>query len=317
MPKAPGGEFLPALSRVLADGVRVTDGDELTDPSDVRVYVGGTPSAEDLARCPALSHVLIPYAGVPERTRVLLAEHESIALHNIHHNAAPTAELALTLLLAAAKRVLPFDAALRAGDWRPRYEPPTSVTLAGRTALVLGYGAIGQRVGRALRALDVEVVAVNRSGGVSHEVELHPVTALASLWPRASLLVVCLPATPATDGLIDAAAIAAMPIGTVISNVGRGSLIDETALHDALVSGHVGAAGLDVWYQYPRDEAARAATPPASKPFGELPNVVMSPHRAGLTVETERARAEHVAAQLNRLAAGESMAHAVDRVAGY
>lgn len=318
MPGAPGGEFLPALARCLDDDVRMTDGDRPADADSVRVLISGVPAPEEVDGLPALTHVLIPYAGVPERTRALITDRTSLSLHNIHHNAAPTAELALTLLLAAAKRVVPFDRELRAGDWRSRYAEPTSITLEGRTALVLGFGAIGRRVARALRALEVEVIAVNRSGsGGEDDIAVHAVDALPGLWPQASLVVVCLPATDATRGMIDADAIAAMSPGTVLSNVGRGSLIDEDALFDALASGHLGAAGLDVWYQYPREEDARRNTPPANRPFGELHNVVLSPHRAGLTQETERTRAEHVAAQLNRLAAGDPMQHAVDLAHGY
>ncbi|MDJ0975141.1 MAG: 2-hydroxyacid dehydrogenase [Planctomycetota bacterium] len=320
MPDAPGGEFLPALTRSLDESVRLTTGEAPGDRHTVTVYVGGTPSADVLASLPALETVLIPYAGVPKRTRELLLERTGVALHNLHHNAAPTAELAVTLMLAAAKRVVPLDRALRAGDWRPRYAPSIAPLLEGRTAVVLGYGHIGRRVARTCLALGMHVVGVRRAEGPDPElpaVEVRAPAALPDLWPRAQVLFVCLPSTPATKGVVDAAALAAMPDDAVIVNVGRGAIIEEAAFYAALRSGGIGAAGLDVWYRYPREEGEREQTLPAEHPFHELDNVVLSPHRAGHTVETERLRGEHVAALLNQAARGDVLDNRVDVEAGY
>lgn len=320
MPDAPGGAFLPALTRSLDEAVRLTTGDAPEDPHDVTIYVGGTPTAEVLEALPALTTVLIPYAGVPRRTRELLLQRPEVALHNLHHNAAPTAELAVTLMLAAAKRVVPLDRALRAGDWRPRYAPSVAPLLEGRTALVLGYGQIGRRVARACLALGMHVVGVRRAEGPDPElpdVEVRGPGALPELWARAQVLFVCLPSTPATEGLVDRAALAAMPSDAVVVNVGRGAIIEAEALYDALAGGRLGAAGLDVWYRYPREAEERKETLPAEQPFHQLDNVVLSPHRAGHTVETERLRGEHVATILNQAARGEPLDNAVDLQAGY
>jgi phosphoglycerate dehydrogenase-like enzyme len=103
----------------------------------------------------------------------------------------------------------------------------------------------------------------------------------------------------------------------VLVNVGRGPIVDEAALYAALRDGTLYAAGLDVWYNYPADEAARAHTPPSDYPFHELDNVVMSPHRAGSSVETEALRMVHLARLLNAAARGEPMPNRVDLEAGY
>ncbi len=324
MPAAPGGEFLPALTRSLDPRVQFTSGEPPVQPEDVTVYVGGTPTADELAVYPSLRAVLIPYAGVPKRTRALLLElmHErpGITVHNLHHNAAPTAELAITLMLSAAKRVVPMDTALRQGDWRPRYAESEATLLEGRTALVLGYGHIGRRVARTCLALGMEVVGVRRTQEPDPElpdVRIVAPAALPELWAQAQVLIVCVPATPETRGLVGASVLAALPGDAIVVNVGRGSIIAEDALYAALRDRRIGAAGLDVWYRYPREEAEREHTLPSARPFHELDNVVLSPHRAGHTVETERLRGEHVAALLNQAARSEPMHNAVDIEAGY
>ena len=111
----------------------------------------GTP--ESLDPWPQLRAVVIPYAGVPKRTRELVAAHPGVTLHNLHHNAVPTAETAFALMLAAAKSVVPIDRALRRADWRPRYEQRQDLLLHGAKAVILGYGAIGHAIAGMCRGL--------------------------------------------------------------------------------------------------------------------------------------------------------------------
>jgi phosphoglycerate dehydrogenase-like enzyme len=103
----------------------------------------------------------------------------------------------------------------------------------------------------------------------------------------------------------------------VLVNVARGPIVDEAALYHALCEGSLFAAALDVWYNYPTDEAARSCTPPSTYPFHELDNVVMSPHRAGGSTETELLRIKHLAELLNAAACGEPMPNRVDLQLGY
>jgi phosphoglycerate dehydrogenase-like enzyme len=100
-------------------------------------------------------------------------------------------------------------------------------------------------------------------------------------------------------------------------NVGRGPIVDEAALYQALREGTLHSAGLDVWYNYPTDKAARSHTPPSAYPFHELDNVVMSPHRAGGADETDMLRMMHLAALFNAAARGDEMPNRVDLQAGY
>jgi phosphoglycerate dehydrogenase-like enzyme len=308
-------------SQLHAD-VDLTVGPSVPAPAGLQILIAGRPQREQITASPNLRALIIPWAGLPETTRQLMLEFPHIAVHNLHHNALPVAEHALALLLAAAKFVVPMDRSLRSGDWTPRYQPNPSILLHGRTALILGFGAIGQQVARLCRGLGMDVVAVRRkssgpSSATGDDVVLAPPEALHSLLPRADVLLVCLPHTPQTAGLIGDDELALLPPGAVLVNIGRGPIVDEGALYHALCEGKLSAAGLDVWYNYPEDQASRAHTPPSAYPFHELDNVVMSPHRGGGSTGTERLRRQHLAELLNAAARGESMPNRVDLEAGY
>jgi len=283
---------------------------------DAEVLVRGVVAPDDLAGLPRLRAVIVPWAGVPERTRATLAAFSGVTLHNLHHNAAVTAEHALALLLAAARSLVPGDRALRAGDWGPRHADPTDPLLDGAVAVVLGHGAIGRRVARVMRALGMEVHAIRRSGAAAGSVGVHGPEALPGLLPRARALVVAVPHTPETDGMLGARELGLLPDGSIVVNVARGRVIDEAALYAACAAGRL-RAGLDVWWRYPESEEARAATPPSAFPFGGLDNVVLSPHRAGHAEVTERLRAEHLARSLRHAVRGDAIPWRVDPARGY
>lgn len=303
----------------LAPGIELTDGPE--PPAHTGILVSGRPTREQLVAAPNLRALIIPWAGLPNDTRDLLRDFPAVTVHNLHHNAAPVAELALMLLLAAAKFALRYDNALRSNDWRIRYERPApTVLLDSKTALILGYGAIGRRVAAACRALGMATLATRRrldAPQMAKGTIVHPAGILRDLLPQADALIICLPHTPQTDGLLGADELALLPSHSVLVNIGRGRIVDERALYEALRDGRLRAAGLDVWYSYPPDEAARADWPPSAYPFHELDNVIMSPHRGGAADETARLRMTALAEMLNAAAAAREMGNLVDVEAGY
>jgi phosphoglycerate dehydrogenase-like enzyme len=315
-------ENLAAFTEALDPEIRITRGREIPPDAEFEILVAGRPSAEDLAASPKLHTLLIPYAGVPIETRELLLANLQIAVHNLHHNAAAAAELALALLLAASKFLVPMDRALRAGDWSPRYEPNPGLLLGGKRAVVLGYGEIGRRIARFCRGLGMDVAAIRRRPELSPpdgETPTHAPEALPDLLGNATALLAALPLTEKTRGLVGGAALERLPTESVLVNVGRAEVFDEAELFARLRDGRLRAAGLDVWYRYPQSVAERSSTPPGNFPFGELDNLVLSPHRGGALglAESERMRMQALAASLNAAARALPLPHPVDIAEGY
>jgi len=317
----PEPPILLSLKSQLDGGIFVTAGSEIPSPAEFHILVGGRPDRAHLSASPNLHTLIIPFVGLPESTRQLMAEFPEISTHNLHHNAAPTAEMALALLFAAAKCLIPVDRQIRQDDWSSHYNANRSLLLKGKIVLILGYGHIGQHIGRVCQALGMRVLAVRRQpqpetmSGTS--VAVHPPQDLHALLERTHVLIITLPGTPETDAMIGEQELALMPPGGILVNVGRGSVVDQGALYAALKTGHLHAAGLDVWYNYPEKPEKRERIPPADFPFHELDNVVMSPHRGGGSDQTEVLRMTHLAASLNAAARGEQIPHRVDLAAGY
>ena len=303
----------------LQPNVTLTVGDEWPDPADFEILVAGRPDREQIEASPDLRALVIPFAGLPQQTRELMLDFPHITVHNLHHNAVSAAEMAVTLMLAASKLILPHDRALRGHDWRPRYRPTPAFILEEKTALILGYGAVGRRVADACRGLGMRVIATRRTPSEQPAQGVYDSEALPGLLPQADVLVIALPLTDETRGLIGDEELALLPRRSVLINVGRGPVVHEESLYRAVRDGTLYAAGLDVWYNYPRDEASRSSTPPSAYPFHELDNVVMSPHRGGAAgSETiERRRMDHLARLLNAAARGDNIPHQVNVEAGY
>ncbi len=183
--------------------------------------------------------------------------------------AVPIAEFVIGQLLAVWKRFDELADQQRRHVWKPTY----GRYVAGLTVGLVGLGAIGTAVAERARALGMRVLAVRRRPGVDDRPpavdEVVGPDRLHDVLARVDAVVVCAPATPDTHDLFDAAAFAAMQPGAVFCNVARGSLVDEAALLDALRSGHLGAAVLDVTREEPL---------PADSPLWDAPNLRLSPH---------------------------------------
>ena len=283
----------------------------------VHVLVEGRPD-EELLDAPSLRHVIVPYAGIGDELRDALRARPHLRLHNSHFNATFVAQHAAALLLSCADRLGRYDRALRAGDWR-QPDGVETIHLAGRTAVLLGYGAIGRALAPMLQGLGMQVEAVRRRPDrADQDVPQHPTEALPEVLPRADVLIVSLPATPATRGLIDADAYAALPSDAIVINVGRGEVLDEEATWQALDGGRLAGLGLDVWWRYPKGRDGRAATLPSHRPFQLHPDVVLSPHRANAVRNWQAASVRDVFATLADLASGvEPRRNLVDLEHGY
>ncbi len=318
---APSEDAIQRLEADLDPSISLTVGPQ-DMPAATAILVSGRPSKEDLAACPLLRVLIVPYAGIPAPTRdLILADFPHLAVHNLHHNAAAAAELAMALLLAAAKTIVPADRALRQSDWRTRYDGAQTLILDGKTAVVLGLGAIGTRIAAICRAFGMDVHGVRRRPDLptAEPITVHGLSELPAILPLADALIVCLPLTSETEGLIGDRELRLLRPSAVLVNVARGAIVEEKALYGALKERRIAAAGIDVWYRYPSAPEERRNTPPSQYPFHELDNVVMSPHRGGAyrTAELEEQRMRDLAVSLNAAARGGAIPHPVDLAAGY
>jgi phosphoglycerate dehydrogenase-like enzyme len=318
----PYGHSVEALAGMLAPSIRLTAGADVAPDCDI--LVGGRPSRCQMQVSSRFRALIIPWAGVPVPTRALALEFPQVTVHNLHHNAVPVAEMAIALLLAAAKWVIPSDRTFRAGDWSARFhQPDPGLVVQGKTALILGFGAIGQHVATLCRGLGMGVQVIRRhsppadSDHMRDAIPWHLPSELPRWLPVANFVIVCLPLTPETNRLVGARELRLLPPQAILINVSRAEIVDEAALYHALRDGTLYAAGLDVWYTNPGDEREAVGLAPSAFPFAELENVVMSPHRAGHAAEAEQLRLQHLADLLNAAARGEPMPNKVDVRAGY
>jgi phosphoglycerate dehydrogenase-like enzyme len=236
-------------------------------------------------RAPALRWVQARNAGAGEQLRQALelsdeeARRVAVTTSSGVH-AGPLAEFALFGLLAFAKDLPKLLADQRERHWPPGQQPVGE--LRDRTLLIVGLGAIGTETARLAQAFGMHVLAVKRdaSGSAPHVDELHPSDDLPELVGRADGIVITLPLTDATRGLLDADTLAAVKPGAVLVNVGRGAVVDEAALVQRLQDGTLAGAALDVFAEEPL---------PEDSPLWGLENVIVSPHGTAL-VEAEEAR---------------------------
>jgi phosphoglycerate dehydrogenase-like enzyme len=200
-----------------------------------------------------------------------------------------------------------------------RYQSNPSVLLNRKTALILGYGAIGQYVGKVLKSMEMRVLGVKRNPQKKKDAvaEIYPLPDLHELLPQADVLIIALPLTPETNNLIGDAELSLLPNGALLVNVGRGPIVDQAALYTSLNGGHLSGAGIDVWYNYPSDPESHVNTPPADYPFHELDNVVMSPHRGGGSEDSDTLRMIHLTEMLNMALQGEPLPNQVNLQLGY
>jgi phosphoglycerate dehydrogenase-like enzyme len=227
------------------------------------------------------------------------------------HHGPSMAEHVVMVILALHRNLFGQDRDLREGRWRiASYDPREGLqsSLVGKTVVVLGTGEIGVHVAARCRALGLHLVGVNRSGLAPEEGEFDEIrasTALDETLTRADFLVVAVPLSDETRGLIDARRLDLMKKEAFLINISRGPVVDEAALYSALEAGRIAGAAIDVWYRYPRSPGE--VTPPSSLPFGQLSNVIMTPHSSGMTTATFDRRVDDIVDNIERLERGEPL----------
>lgn len=260
---------------------------------------------DDPAKAPRWVHVAA--AGVDPYLFPALTGNPDVVLTNsrgVYDQ--PIAEYVLGLVLSLAKDFPGMWNHQRGRQWRPR----DSERVGGRTVLVWGTGSIGRAVARLLRAVGMRVSGAGRTPRADDPDfgTVHGPATLRTGLGEADYVVLAAPLTAATRGMVDASVLAAMKPGARLVNVGRGQLVDEPALVDALSGGRLAGAALDVFAQEPL---------PAASPLWELPGVIVSPHTAGEVVHWRNDLAELFLDNLLRRTEGRPLRNVVDKELGY
>jgi phosphoglycerate dehydrogenase-like enzyme len=223
------------------------------------------------------------------------------------------AEYVMAAILARHVPLGDANSRLRQGDWSYTSGAPARVhgEMAGKTLGLLGFGHIGKAIAARAKAFEMEVVVANRSPVPTSDLVDRSFTldALCGFWGAADFIVVSVPATAETAGMVGANAFASMRPDAVLLNVGRGATVDEQALYDALSASRIGGAVIDTWYRYPKP--GEDGVLPSALPFHELGNIVMTPHMSGWTTGTIRRRRATMAANVNARMAGKPCVNVV------
>jgi phosphoglycerate dehydrogenase-like enzyme len=260
------------------------------------------------AKC--LKLVQVPGAGLDRIDRAALPENAMLA--NVYGHETGIAEYVLGAMLALTREFCRLDKALRQGEWHSQWAvgnpaPLAWPELAGKTVGILGYGHIGREVARRARAFDMAVCAIRRDPTVQAKDDrllfLGGPDMMSDVLRRADYLVITMPATDETRGAIGRQQLSLMKPTAYLINVARADLVDEAALHNALLEKAIAGAAIDVWYRYP---TTGGPTAPATLPFHELTNVLMTPHISGWTDGMLEARGKLIAENIGRVARGES-----------
>jgi D-3-phosphoglycerate dehydrogenase len=225
----------------------------------------------DLVRqCKALKHVVFLGTGAASYMNVAEIEALGVKVHTIKgYGDTAVAEQAIALMMAACRDLGRMDRSIRGGTWAPL----EGVQVFGKTLGIVGLGGIGAEVARIAKGMGMQVIAWNRSKRPDAGV---PLVELDDLLQRADVVSLNLVLNDETRGFLDRARIGRMKPGVILVNTARGALVDEGALIDALKSGHIRHAGLDVFHNEPLK---------ADHPLARLENVTLSAHAAFRTLE--------------------------------
>ena len=246
-------------------------------------------TADVMERCPDLKLISVWGTGT-DNIDLAAARRLGVKVTNTPAvSAYSVAEHCLALMLAAARRIPVQDAAVRVGSW-PRGQ---GIELYGKTLGIVGLGAIGRRFAELGRAIGMRVIAWTMHPNASLGFEL---TSLDQLLGASDVVSIHLRLSPDTQGMIGAREFALMKKTAILINTARGPVVEEAALLDALANQRIAAAGLDVFTTEPL---------PPGHPLTTLPNVVLTPHSAGITPEALEAGLQMAVSNVLRFAGGE------------
>ena len=266
------------------------------------ITAGGTPLRSDVMdKLPSLGAIVCYGTGYDGVDLAAAAKRNIAVGHSPGANAASVADIAVTLLLAATRRLMVADNYVRSGDWGAAKPSPLmrpQAGMPGRKVGVYGMGEIGRKIAARVAAFEAEVGYFSRS---RHDVPYQYFPSLEALAEWCSVLVIAVRAGSDTHHIVNADILKKLGADGYVVNIARGSVIDQDALVKALVDKTIAGAGLDVYAKEPHAPDALTA----------FPNVVLTPHIGGHTLESHVGMQDCVIANLEAFFAGQPLAYAV------
>jgi D-2-hydroxyacid dehydrogenase (NADP+) len=280
---------------------------------DAHIFVGAFLRPAQLALANELQWIHSTAAGVSQLMYPELKNSSVIVTNTSGIASLPIAEHTMGLILALARN---FPDSLRyqsQAKWAQQelWDKPQHISeINGSVVLIVGYGSIGRQLAKRAQAFDMRVWGVTRSGkgDTSHAEKILPVSQLNEALPYADYVVIAAPETSETKQLIGAEQIARMKRGARLINIARGSLLDETALVNALQSGALGAAALDVTGKEPL---------PAESPLWHAPNLFITPHTSAISERLWQRETDLFMKLLDQWFSGKELSNRVDFSRGY
>jgi lactate dehydrogenase-like 2-hydroxyacid dehydrogenase len=272
--------------------------------ADIRAMItaGGTPLGGDMMdKLPSLGAIVCYGTGYDGVDRAAAAKRNIVVAHSPGANAASVADIAVILMLTATRRLLVADNYVRSGDWAAAKPSPMmrpQAGMPGRKVGVYGMGEIGRKIARRVAAFEAEVGYFSRS---RHDVPYQYFPTLEALADWCSVLMIAVRAGADTHHVVNADILRRLGEDGYVVNIARGSVIDQDALVKALTDKTIAGAGLDVYAREPHSPDA----------LTRFPNVVLTPHTGGHTLESHMAMQDCVIANLETFFAGKPLAYPV------
>lgn len=280
--------------------------------------VGWRPEKELLFNAKKLKLFINPGTGIKHQIENFreLTKIRNVKLINGHGHSYATAQHAVSMLLALMNRIVQHHNWMESGVWRTSDDKDifsASVLLKDRKIGLLGYGAINSKVHRFLSGFSNEFNILKRrldklsphvtNDQAGNKVSLYGEENLSDFLKNSDILIIAIPHTSKTEGLIGTKELKLLGKNGLLVNVARGTIVNEVSLYNALSKGTIAGAALDVWYNYSPKKDKKGREYPFSNPFHKLSNVVLSPHRAASPFD-DLGRWDEVIENLKRLAAG-------------
>ena len=277
------------------------------------VVLGWAVRPENFARAGRLRWIHLTAAGVGAALFPALIESDVVMTNGRGLHSVAMAEHALGLMLSFARKLHLARDAQQGRHWIQRellLEPPPFLVLEGGTLVLVGFGRVGTEIAKRARAFGLRVIVIRRhpASPADPADEQWPPARLHQALALADWLVLAAPLTDQTQGMIGRAELSSMKPSAVLLNLGRGALVDESALIDALERGALGGAGLDVTAEEPLGEESA---------LWRLPNVILTPHVSGLGPGLWERAVDQFAGNLHAFLEGRPLENVVDKRAGY